>query len=222
VGALRCQGLREMVIGVYPALLSLDAASSLHPVEADGGIRRVLLPDYLVEHDLPSAYQRSVEAVSSSSSVSHSSTSVSLTGSSIIELPVRDIRGGNEVGTPVAVRLRSTVDPGMGAFAVRVPMPGLTSTGFAGGKWLVVRPTRPEDLGSDAWHIALRSQGTFGATAADWTIAHAKELSSTDEEPTRLQVSYGSATDKKFRPERLNRSETLLVATVVCHAEEAP
>ena len=39
--------------------------------------------------------------------------------------------------------------------------------------------------------------------------------------PSRLQVSYGSATGKEFRPERLDRSELTLAATIVCHADEA-
>ena len=223
VGVLRCQGASEMIIGVYPALLSLETAQAVHPVATGDGARRVLLPDYLVEHDLPSAYQRSINASSSTSATTSSSARVSVPSSGqIFELPAKDLKSINDAGKMPTVRLRSIVDPGAQAFAVRVPQPGLTSTGFASGKWLVARPSRPDDLGSDAWQIVLRLQGTFGATGRDWTIAHVKELPGADEEPTRFQVSYGSATEKKFRPERLHKSEALIVATIVCHADEAP
>ena len=57
-GALRCEGQRAMTVGVHPALVASDAAEADHPTVAPPGAPRVLLPDYLVEHDLPSAYQR--------------------------------------------------------------------------------------------------------------------------------------------------------------------
>jgi hypothetical protein len=107
------------------------------------------------------------------------------------------------------------------AFAVRVPVPGLNNAGFKAGNWIVVRPSSPTDLNPETWIVVLRARGNFGATSADWTIAHVKELSSEDA-PARLQVSYGSATGREFRPERIAREELTLAATIVCHAEESP
>ena len=102
-----------------------------------------------------------------------------------------------------------------------MPTPGLKNAGFNAGGWLVVRPVSPTDLGADAWLIVLRARGKFGATGSDWTIAHVKELPGDESIPPRLQVSYGSATGKEFRPERLDRAELTLAATIVCHADEA-
>jgi hypothetical protein len=48
-----------------------------------------------------------------------------------------------------------------------------------------------------------------------------KELPGDDATPPRLQVSYGSATGKEFRPERIDRVELTLAATVLSHADEA-
>jgi Lhr-like helicase len=47
----------RLAIGTYPALLTRQEALAVHPLQSFKGARAVLLPDYLVERDLPSAYQ---------------------------------------------------------------------------------------------------------------------------------------------------------------------
>ena len=47
----------SVAIGTYPALLSRDVAVSRHFLSAQSETKVSLLPDYLVEQDLPSAYQ---------------------------------------------------------------------------------------------------------------------------------------------------------------------
>ena len=98
----------------------------------------------------------------------------------------------------------------------------MKNAGFGAGGWLIVRPSTPSDLGANAWHVVIRPRGKLGATNADWTIAHVKELPGGEDTPTRLQLSYGSATGKEFRPERLERTELTLAATILCHAGEVP
>jgi hypothetical protein len=139
----------------------------------------------------------------------------------VVELPVKDLRRADEVGTHGKVRVMAATDHVQDRFAVRVPSPGLANAGYSAGGWLIVRPVSPADLGSDAWLIVLRARGKFGSTGSEWTIAHVKEVANAGDAPPRLQVSYGSATGKEFRPERLDRTELTLAATVVCHAEEA-
>ena len=46
-----------VAIGTYPALLSRDVAIERHFLSAQSETKIVLMPDYLVEQDLPSAYQ---------------------------------------------------------------------------------------------------------------------------------------------------------------------
>lgn len=219
-GALRCDGPRSITIGVYPALLSGDVAQTTHPTVTPTDIGRVILPDYLVEHDLPSAYQRAT-GISKGTSTSAARPTVPAPATArVVELPMKELRRAAEARIHGAVRLRADIGSETNAFAVRVPAPGLTNAGFNAGGWLVLHPTSPEDLGGDKWLIVLRARGTFGATGANWTIAHVKELPGDENAASRLQLSYGSATGREFRPERLDRSELTLAATVVCHADE--
>jgi hypothetical protein len=50
-------GGTEVVVGAYPALVTSAEAGAKHPLCTKFGSAAVLLPDYLVEQDLPSAYQ---------------------------------------------------------------------------------------------------------------------------------------------------------------------
>jgi len=50
-------GGSEALIGVYPALVAAKIAAKRHFLSGGIGPKVVLLPDYLVEQDLPSAYQ---------------------------------------------------------------------------------------------------------------------------------------------------------------------
>jgi hypothetical protein len=219
-GALRCTGTRSMIIGVYPALLASDVAEVDHPTPKVGG-PRVLLPDYLVEHDLPAAYQIATGLANPSPTAAPRGVASRPMSGKTVELPVKDLRKAATSASHGTVRLLADVALDSSAFAVRVPHPGLRKSGYLAGSWLVVRPPSPADLGPDAWMIVLRPRGKFGATGADWTIAHVRELPG-DDAPSRLQISYGSATGKEFRPERLDRAELTLAATIVCHADEAP
>jgi hypothetical protein len=222
-GALRCDGQHSMTVGVYPALLAREAAEATHPTASPSDAPRVILPDYLVEHDLPSAYQRAAGLTAGSSAAApRPPTPPPPAKGRVVELPVKDLRRADQAGTHGKVRVLADIAPDEDAFAVRVPTPGLKNAGFSAGGWLILRPVAPVDLGRDAWLVVLRARGKFGATCANWTIAHVKELPGDEGAPSRLQVSYGSATGKEFRPERLDRAELTLAATIVCHADEAP
>jgi hypothetical protein len=219
-GALLGSGPRSISVGLYPALLASDVAEATHPTVASSPGQRVLLPDYLVERDLPSAYQRATGISSgTTATVPKSAISAPPKGHSF-EIPVRDLRRAADVETHGKVRLRAGSDIGKDAFAVRVPAPGLPNAGFRAGGWVIVRPTSQTDLGSDAWLVVLRARGRFGATGSNWTIAHAKELPGDESTPERLQVSYGSATGKEYRPERIDRADLTLAAAVLCHADD--
>jgi ATP-dependent helicase YprA (DUF1998 family) len=219
-GALRCTGERSMTLGVYPALLTSDEAETNHPTAApDDGVR-ILLPDYLIERDLPSAYQKVVATQAENRAAGARATASSVANSFVVELPVKEFRRVDAPQTHGRVKLLVSREAGEGATAVRIPTPGLKNSGFAAGAWLVVRPFDTGDLVPESWLIVLRARGKFGATDSGWTIAHVKELLS-DGAAARLQLSYGSATAREFRPERFDRNELVLAATIVCHADEA-
>ncbi|MBM0107121.1 DUF1998 domain-containing protein [Steroidobacter sp. S1-65] len=220
-GALRCTGgARAVTVGIYPAFLACEQAEIDHPTKSSPNAPRMLLPDYLVEQDLPSAYQIATGLTSAPRTARHAAADQPIDGHPV-SLPVKDLRRAAASTTNGTVRLISNVSLDGSAFAVRVPSPGLDKVGYAAGSWIVVRPVSSSDLRPDAWVIVLRSRGKFNATGAEWTIAHIKELS-TEDSGKRLQISYGSAVDKKFRPERLDQAELTLAATIVCHAVEAP
>jgi hypothetical protein len=56
-------GSKPAAISTYPALLSRAEAEKRHPVPHHSGGTPILLPDYLVERDLPSAYQEVMKHV---------------------------------------------------------------------------------------------------------------------------------------------------------------
>jgi hypothetical protein len=219
-GSTRCEGPRTLSIGAYPALLAREFARATHPLVNANQPNTVLLPDYLVEHDLPSAYQHALNQSPQTES-SDKSIAPSRTKGLPVEFPIKEFRKSHENATHGAVTLYVDFELDKTAFAVRIPNPGLRGIGFPAGSWVCVRPVTPSDLNPNAWVILLRPRGRFGATGADWTIAHVKQLPGDDSSAAKLQVSYGSATGKEFRPERIEATELTLLATVVCHADEA-
>jgi hypothetical protein len=209
-----------MTVGIYPALMANDVAERNHPTASRGNSPRIVLPDYLVEHDLPSAYQQAIGMSNASSTVAFGLANPAVSKSRVVELPVKDLRRLNVNDTNGKVRLLVSVDSIDGIFATRIPSPGLKNAGYKTGAWIVVRQFSAEDMGSDAWVIILRSRGKFSVTQMDWTIAHVKDLPGDDNSPPRLQISYGSATGKEFRSERIDRGVLTPAATIVCHADE--
>jgi ATP-dependent helicase YprA (DUF1998 family) len=220
-GALRCEQSRSLMIGTYPALLDAAEAERDHPLKKRAGTEASLLPDYLIEHDLPSAYQRVVSLTGRAAGPGGLREAVPSIDGRIVKMKVRDLRRPSEPPVSATVLLGGDVEIDDESFAVRIPNPGLNNAGFRAGRWLVVRAVAAEDFGAEKWLIVLRSRGKFGATGAEWTIAHVRELPGDEETGSRVQLSYGSATGKEYRPERLRRAEVQIVAAVVCHADEA-
>ncbi len=223
LGGLRCVGAggHTAIVGTHPALLDPEFVDGGTPSTSKSGERHIILPDYLVENDLPSAYQLTIGHGSMPLRQSPGRAQGLGPQSGIpVEFGVRDLRRAGAAAVEGTVRLLADTSQEEGAFAVRVPGDGLRLAGFSPGAWLVVRPFRSTDLGSDAWIVVLRSRGHFAPTAADWTIAHAKTVAA-DGVPERTQLSYGSATGREFRPERLGRADVTLVATVLSHATQA-
>lgn len=221
-GELRCaRDGRLIVIGAAPALLEASIAEANHPARPASGETRVILPDYLVAHDLPSAYQVAVGLRASPTKPRASGgLDEGKRAGKAINVDSRDLRKGPDGPLRGKPALYAETEPPPGAYAVRVPGNGLQDIGFGPGSWVIVRPFTPEDLQPDAWIVVLRAKGKFAATQADWTIAHVKILESGGG-AARLQLAYGSATGKGFRPERIEKAEVVLAATVICHADQA-
>jgi hypothetical protein len=201
-------------------LLASEVARKSHPISSTGESNPVLLPDYLIEHDLPSAYQFALNQTPQAPP-SGSNTNQIRNKGMLLEIPVKEFRRSLEAVVHGTVSLYVDFDLDKTVFAVRIPNPGLRGIGFSAGAWVCVRPVTPADLNPNMWILLLKPRGHFGATGADWTIAHVKQLPSDDPAGAKLQVSYGSATGREFRPERIATSDLTLLAAVVCHADEA-
>lgn len=208
---------RRVIVGTYPALLDRETAENSHPVTATGQEVLVLLPDYVVERDLPSAYQI-VAGLRNAPSLGRTRPSVAKPPADgrVVELSVREIqRPEAEHGK---VRLRVAIECPPGAVAVRVPSAKLVSLGLPAGLWVVLSPSEDiEPSYGDQRVVLLRRKGTFQATGERWTVARVKYL---NDARARLQVSYGGATGRQFRPERLDAADVMTIGRVVCAGEE--
>ncbi len=56
------EGGAGIAVGIYPALLAAEEAKKRHFISGIAG-KKILLPDYLVEQDLPSAYQEVLRGI---------------------------------------------------------------------------------------------------------------------------------------------------------------
>ena len=210
-------GGRRVIIGTYPALLDREFAIKSHPVTATGQEIIVLLPDYVVEWDLPAAYQIVAGLRSAPNSRRTQTSAAPSPGKGkVVELSVREIqRPEVEHGK---IRLHVTNECTPEAVAARVPNAKLVSLGFIAGLWIVLTPIEGSIPREDEqWVVLLRRKGSFQATGERWTAAKVKYLDETHE---RLQVSYGGATGRQFRPERLDSSDIMLSWRVVCMGME--
>src|SRR5690606_8996022 len=129
---------RSVVVGTYPALLSGGEAEANHPVSARSSESRVLLPNYVVERDLPAAYQI-VAGLQSAPRRRRARSSVAppdRADGQTVSLAARELqRPDADHGT---VRLVVPGECPPDAIAVRVPTDKLARLGFDGGAWVVL------------------------------------------------------------------------------------
>ncbi|MCI0392414.1 MAG: DEAD/DEAH box helicase [Acidobacteria bacterium] len=215
-----------VAVGIFPALLDSDAAMGLHQLLAFESARHVLLPDYLVEWDLPSAYQRILAYSNPLGSIQQPQSHLQVVRSAEgcrVEIPVFDIdmlasakdqlSPAGTVGVPF--------DVPAGAFLFEAKADAFEVLGIPKGFLVICRQPSEEDF-SDQFQqanliVVARAQGLFRATGRNWTIATLKRM--TDEDGTRGQVSYRQATGSEYRPERLPWNE-LRPLGIVLHVFE--
>lgn len=204
-------GGSHVIVGTYPALLERSAAEATHGISQLPGRERILLPDYLVEHDLPSAFQCVLDGShlpghGDGAQVAHPPSEVT----TVRGARIQDIIDGNDGETSQEVRVMGSVPAD--AYVVRPPSNVLASLGFPESGWLVVTRGVWEDGDTSKWWLIGRRGGTFGATREGWTVAHVRSLQ--DSAGERLQLSYGR-TESQFRPERIDCGDIRVVGEVV-------
>jgi hypothetical protein len=197
-------------IGTHPTLLSSKHATQSHFLSNLRLSSTRLLPVYLIERDLPSAYQYvKNDHREQSCRVPNAS---SILGRELIEVREFDflalISGTQKQINIHQVRINDTVPDG---FAVRIPVKVLSPLGIPKGALIIVRPVKSDDYDEHKFHLICRLDGNFRLTGAPWTVAQLKVI--TDEVDKRIQISY-SHREAQFRPERIIVSQIKVLGAI--------
>ena len=210
-----------VALGTYPSLLASDEAERVHPLAQSAGGRVVLLPDYLIERDLPSAYRVTIgdrqaqrprrrRRSGAPEPIPHQH--------GVVELEVHELRALASGKPSVTGKVRLHIAPvAPGSFAARVPSGALAAAGLAAGSWLILRPYQEDDCDGERQILLLRRHGNFRATNASWTMARVRGPDGAD---GRILISYARP-ESEFRPERAGIAEVMLAGTLVAVAGDA-
>jgi ATP-dependent helicase YprA (DUF1998 family) len=202
---------KAIAIGTHPSLVSSEHAGQVHDLRKHKLHPTLVLQDYVVERDLPAAYQFITEMAPRSikpggnTNPEHGVVEVSLPVYGIDDLAAGRGRVLEHLG-------REVENPSADCFAVRVPLAALTRLGIARDAILVLRPPRPDDYDGGARLLISRREGHFKLTGTAWTVAQVKRLS--DEDGERRQISY-ARTEADFRPERLRSDDLRVIGAVI-------
>lgn len=202
---------RKISVGIYPALLEKDEAlrvcNYINRSEGD----KYLLPDYLVENDLPSAYQTLIDI---SSSLSKSSFTSKTTRSIEVDIPIiqmKDLISGKDFSSNY--RKVSIPEASKNCFGVIADESAdLSSLNINAGNLIVLQEKDEDKFDKNETYLIHRNNGIFKATDQPYTVASLKSLEINAEE--LIQVSY-SKPESKFRPERLKKDSVKILGQFV-------
>ena len=209
---------RRVSVGTYPAMLTYEEALRSHPLASDSDAPVVLLPDLLVERDLPSARGILTGDMPRPTSRRRPSSAAAAAddGATAVELEAQEFR---KLGAPTGrtVRLTAPIVED-GCIAARVPSDALSELGYVGGAWVVIKPNTGADIGDTVDVVLLRKRGKFNATDQAWTIARVRRVGAKGDQ---LMVSYGGRKEQKFRPEKVDAADVTVAGVVLCTARES-
>ena len=201
----------DVAIGTHPALLDVDAARDEHDLPRLTVIPVVLLPDYVVERDLPTAYTSVVEALDGTRAKGDGSRT-RRTGipREMPSIDLAQLLSGVRRSSGTVRLIVDTMEED--CFAVRITSDWLTSVDVPAGAWLVLREVRVGDVESDRRMVLQRNAGPFRATGQSLTVSRLRRLAESTADDVMLL--YGKAAEQ-FRPERIERSELVLVGELL-------
>jgi hypothetical protein len=200
-----------IAVGTHPALVSNEHAKQTHDLRDDDRHQTLVLQDYVVEHDLPAAYQFIARSVNQKPGPERTSR----TGREgrEVDLPIFEITdladGKNKAAKKLRVRVQNFEQD---YFAVRVSVAELSRLGMPQGAVVVLRQSTLDDCAGGTLLLVSRTSGTFRLTGKSWTIAQVKQLS--DDGGERMQISYARP-EAEFRPERLRKDELRVLGAIV-------
>ncbi len=202
---------KTTAIGTHPALVTNDHAYQVHDLRNPTHHSTLLIQDYVVERDLPAAYQYIKDMAQRSPKPGR--TPPTEREGVEVNLSIYDIADFASGKSKVTGKLRRYVkSPGKDFFAVRVPVAALTRLGIPQGALVVLQQPKPEDYDGRTRLLVSRTGGVFKLTGVDWTLAHVKRL--TDNDGERMQISYARP-EAIFRPERIRSDDLHVFGAVV-------
>ena len=198
-------------LGCFPALLNLEHAKQKN--QHSKLDNTVLLEDYLIDRDLPAAYQslnrRMYKSKASGSETSEKNT---FKEKKIVELDIKNLRDLGSSQESTIGRIKVSVEAVVGdSFVCRVPTNSLSELGFKASAWLVLKKNDDLDIDGQNIFVIQKKHGKFKATDDTWTIAVVKKM---DDGTGRMTLTY-SRPESRFRPERFNSHEIQLVAKLI-------
>ena len=205
-------GLQWTAVGTYPALMAHSHAYKEHDLSRKRTHSFLLLPDYLVERDLPSSYQQlllEANMIANQSAQSAQGTGSSVEGGAETELrsyELADLLSGQQKQSG---RVKMIVPSSMkDCFAVQIRSNALSYLAISSNAWLALRPAVESDYDGSAKLLLGRSKGEFKSTDSKSAIANIRR------EDGNAIISYGRK-EARFRPERIPWSEIQALGVVV-------
>ena len=202
---------RQIAVGTYPVLLEQNSAVSQHALLRGAQEEAYILSDYLVQNDLPIAYQ----TVSDPSRVSKPSgiKKKPKNHKKALRLPLMvmgDFLSGNKI--PSRLKDFFVTDGANEFFAVEVDSHDLSAVDACSGDALILKPYVENDIISRNKYLLRKRVGSFNSTEKAVTIANLKFVDIG--EKSMLQVSYAKP-EKHFRPERIGFEDVEILAELM-------
>jgi ATP-dependent helicase YprA (DUF1998 family) len=202
---------RRINVGVYPALIEESAARDKHKLMRTARENIYLLPDYMVQNDLPTAYQTIINTKPSVSGITGKKKV--LTNEQMSSIPVIKLSEFlSGIRNSDIYRNVPTPENAGAVAGIEVDLSSLSVVDVYLGDLLVLKEFKSEIIDSDDKFLIQSQNDTFKATKEKFTVGNLKAL--TIAEDKLIQISY-SKPESAFRPERLKVNDIKILGLVV-------
>lgn len=202
---------RQIAVGTHPVLLEQASAISRHELSRDVECDAYILSDYLVQNDLPIAYQTvsdarlSVTVPRSKPKSKGQENNDSLTFTSMRDFISKKKTSANQRDD---LATKGTGD----FFGLQMDSSDLSAVDVLIGDSMILKPFVKSDVMSKGKYLLRKRVGSFDSTGKAVTIASMKfiELG----EKRMVQISYAKP-ERQFRPERIAAEDVEILGELV-------
>lgn len=202
---------RHIAVGTHPVLLEQSSAISTHAMVHGSTGEVYVLSDYLVQNDLPIAYQTVSDPTRSSKS-SGIKKNTKKHGKTI-SLPLMGMKSflsGNKISSRhKEVFVTNYADD---FFGIEVDSQDLAPVDVYSGNILLLKPFVESDVSSHNKYLIRKREEKFNSTGNAVTIASLRFVDIGEKKA--VQVSYGKP-EKHFRPERIEIDNVEILGELV-------